>query len=107
MVILRFYNKSNIKNYFKNIKQEFESERNIINERKDKKFLEIYKQASLSLSKIFQYVYHEYIKSSKKSSRLTSIVEMMINNNLREDNGFRGKVGLSITCRLLLNSMFC
>jgi len=82
MVILRFYNKSNIKNYFKNIKQEFESERNIINERKDKKFLEIYKQASLSLSKIFQYVYHEYIKSSKKSSRLTSIVEMMINNNL-------------------------
>jgi ubiquitin conjugation factor E4 B len=52
------------------------------NLKKFEKFLEIYKQASLSLSKIFQYVYHEYIKSSKKSSRLTSIVEMMINNNL-------------------------
>lgn len=82
MIIIQFYNDSIIKNYFKNIKYNLEYGDTIINDRKEKKIIEIYKQSSISLSKIFQYVYHEYIKSNRKSSKLTSIIEIMINNNL-------------------------
>jgi hypothetical protein len=82
MLIIRFYTNNVIKNYFKNIKQKLEYGSEIIKERKEHKIIEIYKQSSISLSKIFKYVYHEYIKSSRKSTKLESIVEMMINNNL-------------------------
>ena len=82
MLIIRFYNNTIIKQYFKNIKLKLEYGGNIIHDRKEKKITDIFTESSTSLSKIFQYIYHEYIKSNRKSSKLPSIIEMMINNNL-------------------------